>query len=460
MKLTSVQLISLMITLLITILPGVYAGRKVNSSEEYTLGGRKSGVGMVAGSIIGTIVGGAATIGTAQMGFQIGLSAWWFTLGSGIGFIIMGLFYAKPLRESNVTTIAEFLVTKFGSKAGPIASISATVGIFFSIVASVLTALHLIIGLLNIEVINTAILIVTIVLALVFFGGINSSGISGILKMILIFATIFVGGIFSYIDLGAINGIRATFPEQPWLSLFGAGISASLLSLGAMIVGIISTQTYAQALFSARDTRTAVAGCFSAALIVIPVGLPSVLIGMYMKVMHPDINSIEALPLYMCLYLPQWLGGVGIAALLLSSLGSISGLALGIGTMVAKDIFCDLFGIKKSKLLLAVARSSVLIVTVLAVIFVFHHLDSLVLTWNYLSMALRGSAIFIPLTFAIFCKNNIDQQIGVVSMFVGVSTACVWPLISNTDMNALFPSLAASLSILLVGVFWRCLKQS
>ena len=70
-----------------------------------------------------------------------------------------------------------------------------------------------------------------------------------------------------------------------------------------MIVGVISTQTYVQALFSARDTKTAAVGCCAAALIVIPVGLPSVMIGMFMHLHHPEINSIDALPLYLVTYL-------------------------------------------------------------------------------------------------------------------------------------------------------------
>ena len=75
MQLTTVQLGSIVITLVLTILPGIYAGRKVKSADDYALVGRSAGIGMVAGSIIGTIVGGAATIGTAQLGFQLGLTA-------------------------------------------------------------------------------------------------------------------------------------------------------------------------------------------------------------------------------------------------------------------------------------------------------------------------------------------------------------------------------------------------
>lgn len=64
-------------------------------------------------------------------------------------------------------TISEFLVVNFGKKAGPIASLSASAGIFFSIVASMLTSIHLIIGLFQVSVLTAAAIIIAIVAALV-----------------------------------------------------------------------------------------------------------------------------------------------------------------------------------------------------------------------------------------------------------------------------------------------------
>ena len=79
---------------------GIYADGSVKSAEGYSLGGRSAGVPMVAGRIAGTIIGGGATVGTAQLAYSAGLSAWWFSLGSVLTFIIMGLFYAGPLRKT------------------------------------------------------------------------------------------------------------------------------------------------------------------------------------------------------------------------------------------------------------------------------------------------------------------------------------------------------------------------
>ena len=46
---------------------GVWSGRKVKSASDFSGGKKQAGRGIVAGALIGTIVGGASTIGTAQL---------------------------------------------------------------------------------------------------------------------------------------------------------------------------------------------------------------------------------------------------------------------------------------------------------------------------------------------------------------------------------------------------------
>ena len=258
----------------------------------------------------------------------------------------------------------------------------------------------------------------------------------------------------AYGDMGHWQGLTQSFAAYTWFSLFGRGVEDGLVSLGSMIVGVISTQTYVQALFSARDTKTAAVGCCAAALIVIPVGLPSVMIGMFMHLHHPEINSIDALPLYLVTYLPQWLGGIGLGAVLLSALGSIAGLALGVGTMISRDIVSKIWLKATAAGQLWASRLSVLAVSVTAMVFVFMHLDSSVLEWNYLSMALRGSGIFLPLTFCIFFPGRVRASMGVAAMGAGIFAALFWKHISPWEINSLLPALVYNLFFLLIGLAW------
>ena len=89
-----------------------------------------------------------------------------------------------------------------------------------------------------------------------------------------------------------------------------------------------------------------------------------------------------------------------------------------------------------------------------AIVFVFFHLDSSVLEWNYLSMALRGSGIFLPLTFCVFFPNRVRASMGVAAMGAGIFAALLWKYISPWQINSLFPALFYNLIFLAVGLYW------
>ncbi len=456
MQLTLFHYIFMALAVLLILAPGFYAARQIKDADDFNVGGRSAGPGLVAGTIVGTIIGGSATVGTAQLAFHIGLTAWWFTLGSGIALFIMAAFYARPLRNSGLTTVAEYLEQNFGVAAGWIATIASCGGIFFSIVANTLTSLHMVAGVCNINLVPAAVLMLVITMGLVLFGGISGSGMSGIVRIVLLFLSLFTGGYIAYTGMGGYVGIHTTFPEFPWFSLFGRGVEDGLVALFSMVVGVISTQTYIQALFSARDSKTASIGCFTAGVIAIPMGLPSILIGMFMHVNHPTINAIEALPLFLATYLPPWIGGLGIAVVMLSSLSSIGGLALGIGTLVARNVIGEIYKNFSAKALLQISRLCVFITAVGAIVFVFFHLDSSVLAWNYLSMALRGSAVFLPMTYCVLFPHEVRASMGVAAMGAGLFAALTWKWIGAAvwDVNPLFPALVYNLIFLVIGHIW------
>ncbi len=448
MSLTTTHVFFLVATIALALGIGMLCARSVRSAEGFSLGGRTSGVFIVAGSISGAIIGGAATIGTAQLAYAIGLSAWWFTLGSGISLIIMGLFYARPLRRSGLETISQYLVVQYGSATGPVTSMIGSLGILFSAVASALSGIRMIAMIFGCPPWQAAGAIVGLVMAYVLFGGLKGAGASGIVKMVVLWVTLMVAGVVAVLSLGQTPRFDTVFPAFPWFSLFGRGAFESLGNVFSLVVGVLCTQTYIQAIYSASDSRTAVAGAFTAALIVIPVGLPSVAVGMFMHLHHPDISPILALPLFLARYVPDWLGGIGIAGLLLSVVGSIAGLVLGIGTMVSRDIGAGVMGIARNATLLWINRGTVLVVTAIAVVIALANPDSYVLDWNYLSMALRGGAVFIPLTLAIFRPGLLAGRWAIGSMAIATALAVAGKVIFGWTINPLYTGLGTSAAII------------
>ncbi|MDD2482136.1 MAG: sodium:solute symporter family protein, partial [Lutispora sp.] len=137
LELTYQHIIGIVVTLVIITLVGAYSGSKVKTSSDFAVGGKKAGRGIVAGTIMGTLVGGSSTIGTAQLAFLYGFSAWWFTLGAGLGCLILGLFFSGPLHRSNKETVPQILAEEFGGLSKPISSVFVSLGTFLNIIAQI-----------------------------------------------------------------------------------------------------------------------------------------------------------------------------------------------------------------------------------------------------------------------------------------------------------------------------------
>ena len=439
----------LLVTLALIVAAGVYAARMVRSAEDYSVGGHKSGPMIVIGVFVGTLVGGAATIGTAQLAFCVGLSAWWFTLGCGVGLLALGLFYAKPLRGSSLETISQFLVLNFGERAGLITSVSSSIGIFFSIVASFLSAAHLLSAVFGLPVAASIALMGVVILVSIFGGGINGVGLVGVIKLLLVYVTMCIGGLAVYGEMGGWQGFAGSFPAFPWFSLVEKGFWPTMGDLLAMVVGILATQTYVQAVYSARSTRVAAVSCFASALIIVPIGLPVIAIGMFMQARHPDILPINALPLFMLQYMPPFLGGAGIMALLISSVGSSAGLALGVATMLSRDLLAKWARQGDSARMLRLNRLCVLAVTLIAAVVTYVNMHAMVLNLNFYSMAFRAAAVIVPMSIAIFLPGRLGAHGAVGAMAAGIGAALLTPLLFPPGVNPIMPGLAASFAVAL-----------
>lgn len=451
MNLTAEHLIIMILTLAFVIGGGIFAARSVKSAEGYSLGGRSAGVPLVAGSIAGTVVGGGATVGTAQMAYSMGLSAWWFTLGSGIAFILMGLFYAGRLRATGLETIPQYLKRNYGNSAAEAAGIISSLGILFSIVSSCLPGIQIVSAVLNTGVTASAIILVALVAAYVFFGGMKSAGVGGILKMLVIWLSLFVAGISAFSGLMSMPELPALLPPEHWWNMFNIGVGGGISKLFSMIVGVVCTQTYIQSFFSASSPRVASIGAFAAAAIVIPVGLPSIAIGMYMHAVNPDVLPVLVLPVYLLEHQPVWLAGIALGGIMLSLVGSIGGLALGIGTMLTRDIIGRVVELGSGKKLLYTLRGVVVAVMALACLIAIINLDSQVLFWSFLSMSMRGCGVFLPLTFAIFCPRSVAKKWAFASILVSTVVTVALGLLTELPVDPLYVGLAISAGMMFVG---------
>lgn len=444
--------ISTFITLVIVSYFGVRSSKNIKNSSDFAVGGRNFSSSQVASSIIGTLVGGASTIGTAQAAFVSGFNGIWFTLGASIGCLFLGAFLSKPLRNSNVNTIPQFMVTYYGEKSRIISSSISSIAIFVHITGQILSAVAIITSLFYISENAAVIITMLLIISYIFFGGFLGSSIVGSLKTILLYVTLSISIFIVLKEFNGVKGIVNTFPKNPWFNIFSEGILTGLASGFSLVVGVCSTQTYLQAIFSGKNYKASRKGAFISALLIPPIGLVCTLIGMFMRANYPDIVSKQALPLFVTNHLNPVIGGIMIATLIISVVATGAGLTLGISTMISKDIYKGFINKNADdKKQLFVLRISILIISLFATIIVFLNMDSLILKWAFLSMTLRGTVIFMPLIFALLLKNKTPKKAGLISMITSPILTVFLSIIDVINIDPLYIGISISLIIFLIG---------
>ncbi len=445
-------MISIGATLVFVAFISILASLRIKTASDFCVGGRKLGSVLVSSSMVGAFIGGTSTVGTAQVAYLYGISGIWFTLGAGLGCLFLALFLAKPLRKSQVETIPQLFEAFYGKKAALWSVVFVSLGILVQIAAQVLSAVPVLTSIFDVTPLSAVTLILILIVWYSVFGGIWSTGYVGIIKTLLLCTVLTAAGIIAYRLAEGLTGLQG-IGDVVWFSLFPHGLGAELGAGISVIVGFISTQTYLQIIFSAKSVKSAQMGSLIAAILIPLTGLASVVIGMFMRGAYPDISPASALPMFVILHLGPWLGGIVIATLILSLVMTGAALTLGITTIIGKDIYHNIRPQAGEKEMVWVFRLLIIFISAIVFVFVTSNVDSLILEWAFLSMALRGSTVFLPLLGIFFLKDRIDPQISRWAILIAPIFVILWSIFGPKEINPLYPGVVVS--FLLLGIGYR-----
>lgn len=470
----------------------IFSGRKVKDAKTFTTGGH-AGSWMVCGAILGTLVGGQSTIGTAQLAFSFGISAWWFTIGAALGALVLALVYAGPIRRSGCTTLLEIVAKEYGRKAETIGSTLFLIGIFISIMAQVLSSSAMVTSLFHIPLTWAAVISGVLIMLFVLFGGIQSAGAGGIVKLVLLYISCITAGIVVWHlgkGLTGINhDIESLYASSPLRQLngltdiesihhrYGSMVARGpLKDIGgclSLMLGVVTTQTYAQGIWSGATTAKARRGGLYCAFLIPLIGAACTLVGMYMRghyVTAAELSalqaasetlpegigviqtSLEAFPAFVLGHLPAWLGGIALGAMLVNIMGCGSGLVLGASTILVRDVYGNLAAklgkAKPAHSQLAQTRLTIAGLLALAVIIALSVKGTFINDLGFLSLGLRAVALLFPLSFALFLPGRFSSRAVGPAMVAGTGVMLLAKSLS-LPADPVYYGLAASLLLML-----------
>ena len=432
--------IGLTVTLAAIVSLSIWSGTRTKT-------GGKIGTPVVAGLIMGTLVGGSSTVGTAQLAYNYGMSAWWFTLGAGLACLVLALVYAKPLRRAGCPTLVGILAKEYGPATGMLASVLSAVGTFINIISQLISAtavIAVVAPTLGTEI-AVAISVVFMILYVI-FGGTKGTGMVGIVKMVLLYVSVLACGI---LVLDLVDGNVGAMVNEPKLfSLFARGIGTDGGACLSLILGVLTTQTYAQAVLSAKSDAAGVRGALISAFLIPPIGIGGILVGLYMRshaALYTGLTAKTALTTFVTAHMHPVLAGVILGALFIAVVGTGAGLALGISAVINNNI-CK--GKKRTKLW-------IVLVLVAAGCLSCGALGDTILQFAFMSMGLRGAVIFAPLLCALWLPGRVRAKYATAAVIAGPATVLVFGLWKILPFDSLFAGIGVALLIMIVGLLQK-----
>jgi SSS family solute:Na+ symporter len=381
------------------------------------------------------------------------MPAWWFTLGAGLGCVVLATLFSRALRRTNVETLPQFLVCTFGNPIRPFVAVADSIGIFLTIPAQAAAAIALLTVLLHWPRAPVFLLVSFLVIACVFTGGAISAGAAGFAKLLISFTALLVFGAVALTMGGGIAAFQAQLPAK-YFSLFGNGFWKDLGSGLSIVFGVLTTQVYVQAVLCGRNLRQSRVGTIVAGVGTTVFGLGGVAVGMFMKIHEPNIAPSQSLPLFAAHYFSPVLSGILLGAILITVITCAGGLALGIATMVTRDLYQHYIRPQmQDREGILVARITIVVMVVLGVLIGGSDVLKLIISYSFLAFAFRADAMLVPLLVAVIGPrlglNTAGAGVG--ALVGGIITNIGWNLMVSEGGAGVFIGLAGSIAGLLLG---------
>jgi solute:Na+ symporter, SSS family len=448
-------LVFIILYLLVTILVGVWASRRVHNTADYLLAGRRLPFPIATAVVFATWFGSETLLGASSEFAEKGvLGIIEDPFGASLCLLLIGLFFARKLYRLNLLTFGDFYRQRYNRQTEIIASFFLVIS-YFGWIAAQLVALGIMLNLITGLSLAAGIGVGFVVVVLyTFMGGMWSVSVTDFLQTIMIIlglvvVTVSITGSQPWtkvIHTLPPDFFRFTPAEnagyQSWLNYFGMWITIGL--------GSIPQQDVFQRVMASRSEKVAVYASFAAAGLYLTVALLPLLLVLYAKAGHPELLQGDTQMLLPGLILQHSPVGIQIlffGALISAIMSTASGAILAPAAILSENLLRPFYAARTDRQLLRLSRLSVLVVA-------FISLGLALLRSNIYELVSESSALslvslFVPMVTGLYWPQT-NSRAAILSMVAGMG---VWlaGLYLETAVNPMLYGLAASAMALVLG---------
>ncbi len=296
---------------------GIYSASRIKKPADYFVAGKQTGTLQVTGSLLATILGGSAILGTINLTAKQSWAAAWYILAASLGLLLLLPIVRKVSRKGKFT-LPQLIGQYYGEQARKTASVIIPLAWLGIVAAQIIAAAQILSSFFKLPYLDGVLISGLVFIAYTLIGGQISILKTDFIQSIIILAGVCCTFFILRADPAiAPTNVTATFPFNEQFS----AIDLLILILTFSSTFVVGPDIYSR-VFCARNERTAQTSVLITALILIPFAFLIAYIGICSYQLNPDQNGSSALVNIILLHLPEWAAGLMVAALLSAVLSS------------------------------------------------------------------------------------------------------------------------------------------
>ena len=263
----------------VLIVVGIIGVNKAKSEKDFLLAGSRMGYFTHVGCLAAVIIGGAATLGSTTLGYDFGVSGFWFVTMMGVGIASLGIFLVKKITGYEVFTISQLLGKRYGEGTQLISAIVTAIYTLMVVVTQVIGMGSVIHVLLGWSVLTSMLIGGGIVLFYTVLGGMWSITLTDIIQFVVM--TIGVFFIMFPYSVNSAGGLATVFTSVPesHLSLTNIGWGKIFQYFLLYAFGLMVSQDIWQRVFTAKNQKVMKSSAISAGIYSLFYGLVLSIVG-------------------------------------------------------------------------------------------------------------------------------------------------------------------------------------
>jgi SSS family solute:Na+ symporter len=436
--------------LLLTLMIGVWAARRVKNERDFALAGKNLPFFMATSTVFATWFGSetilASSANFVRDGFYGVIEE---PFGAALCLIIVGAVFARKLYAMNLTTFSDFYRVRFGVTAEVVSSVLLSFS-YISWVAAQFLALgivfHTITG-LSLEM--SVVIMAALVALYTTLGGMWAVSMTDTLQM-----TIIVLGLTAVLFIlsnqaGGFSSVLAKAPPTHFSLLPPGKINwLHYISLWCVLgLGSVPGQDVFQRIMASRSASVAATSSIVAGFLYLTIAMIPLFLGLIAVVLlapgelPKDMQFL--LPQLILSKTPVWVQIMFFGALVSAILSTASGALLAPSVLVSENLLRKIVRDPKKTLLLARVSTVLIALWALQMALAHRHIHGLVTDSSSISLV----ALLVPFLVGFWHKES-PSAIAVISMLSGFTSWKLWESFAKTwgFSTELYPAVMVGLA--------------